>query len=523
MTSECLDENNGTRKVGAVLYVPLPVRFEEKLGNNEIVQTADEQLYKESKFSRYSMDYYLAKLDFHFWGYTRYLVLFVCVLCMTAARSNELTFSFNVICMTAANSTYPNHVPLFMTPDQISTIFSSSGVGAIVMVIPILCAIQKFGAKAVFATLLTLSSFASVGVAYLGKVDISWLVVARVLQGFAMAAVMPLMGYVSSQWAPIEEVGNFLAILSSSGQFSQLFTLPVSANLCLRSGWESIFIFHGLLSIGLVILFIFFFRNSPREHPFTSKNEVFVITEGIADSTKKEKRIPYYKIFTSRSVWAVWISFLGNSFGFQIVVQFMPTFLNKVLGVSILKSGVSVIFVAISQLVFKLIAGIASDRIKFISEKRKLQIFNSIALVGAGLFLIPLGFLTPDMANVAIFCFTMSISTLGITVVGSLKSATLIARSYTHCVMSIVQLVIAVGMVVTPYLVSKIAPQNTIAEWRVVFIVIFVLLFVSNLFFVFMCSDKPEIWSILGSKKSMVEFADIIAKNKQQMGINDVE
>lgn len=66
-------------------------------------------------------------------------------------------------------------------------------------------------------------------------------------------------------------------------------------------------------------------------------------------------------------------------------------------------------------------------------------------MLGCGIFLFILGFL-PFFSNekitqqiIAILCFTLSISFLGLTTCGSLKSVPLVARGYSHFVMGIIQ------------------------------------------------------------------------------------
>ncbi|CEF63045.1 Major facilitator superfamily and Major facilitator superfamily domain, general substrate transporter and Major facilitator superfamily domain-containing protein [Strongyloides ratti] len=438
------------------------------------------------------VDNFLKTLDFYFCGYTRYFILIISILCMTAARRN--------------NSTSTMYSNIEMSPKEKAAVFSGSGLGAFIMVIPVVYAINHLGAKNVFSFLLFLSIIATISLAYLPKINVYLMVPMRVIQGLSMASVMPMMGYVSSTWTSKEEIGNFIALLSASGQFSQLLTMPLSAFLCTSYGWESVYIVHGLLGSIVLIIFLIFFRNTPHKHPFVCEKESKYITNGSKKLTKKEKKIPFIKIFKSKPVWGIFLAFLGNSFGFQIVVQFMPTYLNKVLNVSVTKTGLSSIIPSITQLVFKLLAGILSDRIKFLSEKTKIQWFNSIAMIGSGIFLLPLGFLNQNHSEIAIFCFTMSISLLGVTALGAMKSVTLIARSFTHFVMGIVQLVICIGMLLVPMLVTALAPNNTIEEWRIVYFFVFMALFLGNLAFIFMCSAEPQKWAIQNENNEKKRF-----------------
>uniref|UniRef100_A0A0K0FMS8 MFS domain-containing protein n=1 Tax=Strongyloides venezuelensis TaxID=75913 RepID=A0A0K0FMS8_STRVS len=439
----------------------------------------------------------LDKLKFYFGGNTRYIILFLSVLCMTAARSNELAFNFNVICMTSNHSLYDLHEPIEMTPSEMSAIFAGGGIGAIVMVIPVVYAIHHLGALTVFSILLTLSSIATIVMSFVAKIDVLYMVPARIIQGLAMASVMPMMGVVTANWAPLKEIGNFMTLLSSSGQLSQLLTMPMAAHLCIEQGWASVFHAHGFISLSLVILFVIFFRESPRKHPLVGRDEKHYITEGIKKPNKKDRAIPYGKIFRCKAIWGIWISFLASSFGFQVFLQFMPTYLNKVLHVPVHKTGFNAVIPAICQLVVKLIVGILSDKITFISERTKIQLFNTIALVGCAVFLLPLGFLHDSQSSLALFLFTAAISFLGLIAVGSMKSATLVARSFTPFVMAIIQLVNCIGMLSIPVLVSYFAPNNTIEEWRSVFIIIFVILIIGNGIFVCICSATPEPWAFM--------------------------
>ena len=180
----------------------------------------------------------------------------------------------------------------------------------------------------------------------------------------------------------------------------------------------------------------------------------------------------------------------------------MPTFLNKVMKVGVKRTGMFSIIPPCTQLLVKLVAGYASDKIN-LPEFINLRGFNTLAQLGCAICLLPLGFIETSEENglFAVVCFTASISFLGLVSCGSMKSAALIARGYTHFIMAIVQFIVCISMLYVPFLVATIAPDNTIPQWRLVFISVFVVLSATNAIFCVLCSSEPQPWALIPPKK----------------------
>uniref|UniRef100_A0A7E4VF49 MFS domain-containing protein n=1 Tax=Panagrellus redivivus TaxID=6233 RepID=A0A7E4VF49_PANRE len=398
-----------------------------------------------------------------------------------------------------ANATEHIDRPVQMAAKEISTIMAFGGFGALFSVLPVVQLLHHVGPRLVFGVLLVASGIATVLMSPLAQLDVYWMLPARFVQGIALSSVMPLLGSVSAEWAALGDVGKFVTLLSANGQLAQILTMPLSAQLCVTSGWSSVYTVHGLLSVVAGIVFVAVYRNQAHTHPCISRNELMVIDKVKNTPARTVHKVPYRQIASSKPVWAVWIAFIGNAVSFQLVVQFMPTFLNKVVKLGVRRTGIYAVIPPLMQLIVKLIAGWASDRL-CLPEAIKLRIFNSLAQIGCAICLLPLGFIHEGQGTLAIVCFTASISFLGLVSCGSMKSATLVARSFTHFVMAVVQLIICISMLVVPYIVAAMAPDNTIEQWRYVFLLVSIVLALSNYVFCVLCSAEAQPWATVPVK-----------------------
>uniref|UniRef100_A0A1I7X982 MFS domain-containing protein n=1 Tax=Heterorhabditis bacteriophora TaxID=37862 RepID=A0A1I7X982_HETBA len=150
----------------------------------------------------------------HLWGGARYVILGLAVLCFTAARSNDMAFTFSIICMTA-NNTGTQTAPISFSPRDLSLSFAGAGAGAILAALPLALLLHRFGGRIVMGILLLLSSLGTILLPFAARhatnqqLPIALFVFPlRIMQGLAVAAVMPMMGFVSANWAPVGEIGR---------------------------------------------------------------------------------------------------------------------------------------------------------------------------------------------------------------------------------------------------------------------------------------------------------------------------
>uniref|UniRef100_A0A914XIQ3 Major facilitator superfamily (MFS) profile domain-containing protein n=1 Tax=Plectus sambesii TaxID=2011161 RepID=A0A914XIQ3_9BILA len=385
-----------------------------------------------------------------------------------------------------------------MTAQQRSMLFASEAVGALLAVLPSTWLMHRIGERKVFATVGFLSAVTTASVPFAASLGIKYMIIARAAQGVGLAACLPVMGSVTAHWSSRSENGLFVGVLSTSIQLASMFTMPISGALCVSDGgWPSVYYVHAVLSAALFLLWSICYRDSPHKHPCVAESELRKILHNNerALSRKERRPVPYKAIITSSAVWAIWIASIGNFFGMQLVIQFMPTYMNKVLGFSITKTGITTALPLCLQFVVKMVAGPSSDKIHCVTELTKLRLFNTFAMCGMATFFVALAFIPPSEPTWALLCFIGSTCCLGLSCGGFLKSSSLVAHQYSQFVMAIIQAFMCITILILPFVVGALAPNNLATEWRIIFLINAGILLLANAFFCLFGSAERAEWA----------------------------
>uniref|UniRef100_A0A914YM86 Major facilitator superfamily (MFS) profile domain-containing protein n=1 Tax=Panagrolaimus superbus TaxID=310955 RepID=A0A914YM86_9BILA len=321
----------------------------------------------------------------------------------------------------------------------------------------------------------------------------------RIFQGIAASALFAASGAIINSWATIEESGLFLAFLSCHHQLAEIFLMPVAGFFCESSvGWQGIYYLQGSLTFAFFIIFFIFYRNSPQNHRYVGKKELSLLTDGKDSSehkTSKQSNIPYSKIIRDKSVIGLWIGAIGSFTGFQLFLQYGPTFLNKVLKINVKKTGIFGAIPFFGALIVKAFSGPFSDRLTFISQKRRCQIFGSISQFSMALCIAALGWMPIKSEIFAQIAFTAAIMFSSLNVVGLIKSAQLQSRQYAHIVMNVIAFINSGIILLLPLFISTFAPNNTYTEWAIIFYSIAILVTVTTTIFDITCEADPRPWT----------------------------
>uniref|UniRef100_A0A914VML1 Major facilitator superfamily (MFS) profile domain-containing protein n=1 Tax=Plectus sambesii TaxID=2011161 RepID=A0A914VML1_9BILA len=373
------------------------------------------------------------------------------------------------------------------------------GVGALLASVPLTHYMNKFGPRILFAAAGFLSAIATALIPTAARLGLPYFLVVRAFQGVGYAACMPMVGGVTAKWATLKQHAIFVSVLTLFMQIAPTISMPISGELCESSfGWTSVYYVHAVYSFILFTLFALFYRNSPKNHPCVGETELDELADGKSDSEvtdETHENVPYGSIFKTMAIWAVWVASIGNFCSYNLITLFSPTYLHKVMGYPVVKTGLSAALPPICQMLMKITAGATSDKISHCSEKVKVRVYNSVAFFGFALFICLLALTPQSHPTLALVLLTAATTLLGINTGGYYKSATLVSRRYSQAVMGIDSTVICTTMLIVPLIVEVITDTDTVGEWAIVFFIIAGIMIVTNLFFVVFARASPASWA----------------------------
>jgi ACS family glucarate transporter-like MFS transporter len=197
------------------------------------------------------------------------------------------------------------------------------------------------------------------------------LILVRFLLGAGEAMIYPATSQFVERWFPVVERGKANGIIFAGVGLGSGLTPPLVTAIILHYGWRASFWFSAIIGAVVGVVWYLVARNTPEEHPWVTDAERLLIVSGrrvSADPAKADDpvnygkhRIPWAKIFGSKAIYALTLSYFSFGYVAWIFFAWMYIYMATVRGLSLKSSATYTMFPFIAMTVGCLLGGVVSD------------------------------------------------------------------------------------------------------------------------------------------------------------------
>jgi len=164
------------------------------------------------------------------------------------------------------------------------------------------------------------------------------LLAVQLLLGFSQGAIFPISAGVFEAWFPPDRWSYVQGLQTMGLQLGAALTPPLIVHLMQSFGWQRALLFASLPAVALIALWAWYGRNSPREHPSVSEQELREIgNPPPVDSSISLKQL--LSLFRSRNVLLLFLSYMCMNYTFYLLSNWVFLYLVQERNFSSLESG----------------------------------------------------------------------------------------------------------------------------------------------------------------------------------------
>jgi ACS family glucarate transporter-like MFS transporter len=164
------------------------------------------------------------------------------------------------------------------------------------------------------------------------------LVVIRFLFGAGEAGAFPNIARSFSRWFPRRERGRANGVMFLGSRVGGMLSAPIALLLIAQWGWRTSFVIFGLIGIVWAIAWSLWYRDRPEDHPAMTREELTWIQQDTR-AAEVDRQTPWSAILRSRNLYAICAMYFAFGYGLYFYFTWLPTFLIKELGFSLLAGG----------------------------------------------------------------------------------------------------------------------------------------------------------------------------------------
>lgn len=237
------------------------------------------------------------------------------------------------VCIAVAGPSLATQFELSRT--QLGAVFSIFSLAYFLGQTPWGMAADRLGARGIVtAAILWWSAFTALTAAAWNYIS---LLAVRFIFGAGEAALSPSIASAFSRWVPVAERSTAFGAFLSGGRIGGAIAPPIAAFILLRHGWRAMFAVFAAPGIVWAIVWQWWYRNTPAEHPRINREELDQIEAGIAIESSEQAETPGPWALLVRSPRLALL--LAVAFGYTVMWQFyitwFPTYLMEARGFSL--------------------------------------------------------------------------------------------------------------------------------------------------------------------------------------------
>ncbi len=222
---------------------------------------------------------------------------------------------------------------------------------------------DRFGGKVVLAGGVLLWSLFTMLTPPAAALGFTVLLIARIGMGMGEGVNFPALYTMHARWIPIDERARSMALNNSGIPLGTVFALVVTPIVVAQLGWQWAFYLFGAVGIVWFAAWQRATAASPAEHPRIGQAELEYIRTH-SEPAGEPGTAPSISTFLKHpAVWAIMVAHFCNNWSLYMLLTWLPTFVNKGLGVNFASVGVFTMFPHIAYFIFLNVAGNVADRL----------------------------------------------------------------------------------------------------------------------------------------------------------------
>jgi MFS transporter, ACS family, solute carrier family 17 (sodium-dependent inorganic phosphate cotransporter), other len=197
---------------------------------------------------------------------------------------------------------------------------------------------DRMGGRRVLAAGVAVWSLATLLTPAAATTSFALLVGVRVLLGLGEGVNFPAIHSLAARWMPVRERSRAISLNFSGMYLGTVLALIASPPIIVAFGWPAVFYISAGLGALWVTVWMIAAADRPESMARLSAEELKVITaERRAEA--RAVTVPWAKIAREPAVGAIVLAHFCSNFGFNILLLWLPTYLNYRFGVTVARVG----------------------------------------------------------------------------------------------------------------------------------------------------------------------------------------